>query len=163
MNTVPLVCRLRSRRSFKSGGQRIAFAGATQAKVCCKRTLYYCRSAEKHASGSPELKWPMVQDQTSFKASVSEPGPKQLVIKTASRARRGKNKQTPTKRLPDLPPVKEIRTETVAAPIAAARRAKFAERLHDAQRIEDLFEVNCCATTHHTAVVVAIQSSIHVC
>ena len=105
----------------------------------------------------------MLQDQTSFRASVSDPGPKQFVIKTASRGQRGKNKQNPTKRLPDLPPVKDVTAEPVAAPIAAARRAKFAERLHDAQRIEDLFEVICWAITSHAADVAVIKHSMPVC
>lgn len=83
-----------------------------------------------------------MQDQNLFRPPASQPGPKQVVIKSASRARKGKSKQSPPKQLPGPMPGDEPRQLPVAAPVAAARRAMFAERLHDAQRIEDLFEVS---------------------
>lgn len=90
----------------------------------------------------PGLIWPLVQDQSIFRPPASQPGPKQVTIKGASHRRKGKSKQSPSKQLPDPTPDDEARQQPVAAPVAAARHAMFAERLHDAQRIEDLFEVN---------------------
>ena len=96
-----------------------------------------------------------MQDQNLFRPPVSQPGPKQVIIKSANRGRRGKSKQSPSKNLPDPMPADEPRQEPVAPPISAAHRAMFAERLHDAQRIEDLFEVNlllvCLHAQHITA------------
>lgn len=88
------------------------------------------------------LIWLLVQDQSIFRPPASQPGHKQLTIKGASHRRKGKRKQSPSKQLPDPMPDDEPNQQPVAAPVAAARRAMFAERLHDAQRIEDLFEVN---------------------
>lgn len=97
------------------------------------------------------LIWPLVQDQSIFRPPASQPGHKQVTIKGASQRRKGKSKLSPSKQLPDPTPGDEPRQQPVAAPVAAARRAMFAERLHDAQRIEDLFEVNLtgifCACT----------------
>ena len=92
---------------------------------------------------SPGLTWPVIQDQNVFRPPASQPGPKQVIIKSASR-RKGKSKQSPLKQLPDPMPSDEPSNTQLplAAPVAAARRAMFAERLHDAQRIEDLFEVS---------------------
>ena len=88
------------------------------------------------------LTWPVVQDQNLFRPPASQPGPKQVTIKSSSRGRKGKSKQSPSKQMPDPMSGNEPRQLPVAAPVAAARRAMFAERLHDAQGIEDLFEVN---------------------
>lgn len=82
-----------------------------------------------------------------LRAYVSDPGTKKVVIKTAGRSRRGK-KQSSSERPPAHLPAQEHSSEPVAAPVAAARRAKFAERLHDAQRIEDLFEVSYKTALH---------------
>lgn len=89
-----------------------------------------------------------MQDQNVFRPPASQPGPKQVIIKGASRARKGKSKQSPSKKLLDPVPGDELRQQLVAAPVAAAHRAMFAERLHDAQRIEDLFEVNLTGVLH---------------
>lgn len=77
-----------------------------------------------------------------LRASVREPvSSKQVIIKSASRSRKGKGKQTPSKQLPDTLPAEEAGESQTAVPLTAAQRAKFAERLQDAQRIEDLFEL----------------------
>lgn len=99
-----------------------------------------------------------MQDHNVFTPPAGQPGPKQVIIKGANRARKGKSKQSPSKQLLDPVPGDELSQQPVAAPIAAAHRAMFAERLHDAQRIEDLFEVDLtgvlfhiCSTAHlHT-------------
>ena len=80
----------------------------------------------------------LVQDAYSFRAPVRNAGAKQVSINNNNRGRRGKNKQ-----LPDVLPIDEAPVDPVTAPTAAARFVKFAERLHDAQRIEDLFEASC--------------------
>lgn len=87
----------------------------------------------------------MLQDQNLLRPPVSQPGHKQVTIRSTSRARKGKSKQNPSKQLSEPMPADESRQEPVAAPIAAAHHAMFPERLHDAQRIEDLFEVNLVA------------------
>ena len=78
-----------------------------------------------------------------LRASIREPiNSKQVIIKSAGRSRRGKTKQGPSEELSDTLSADSERH--AAAPLSAAQRAKFAERLLDAQRVEDLFEV-CAA------------------
>ena len=72
------------------------------------------------------------------------------MIKSASRSRTGKGKQTPSKQLPDTLPAEETGENQTAVTLAAAQHAKFAERLQDAQRIEDLFEVSAVSILTHT-------------
>ncbi|KAL3159854.1 hypothetical protein ABBQ38_010255 [Trebouxia sp. C0009 RCD-2024] len=104
--------RLHLRHAYKPGAQSAAFTGASS-----------------------------TQDQNLLRPPVSQPGPKQVTIRSTSRARKGKSKQNPNKQLSEPMPADESRQEPVAAPIAAAHHAMFPERLHDAQRIEDLFEL----------------------
>ncbi len=72
------------------------------------------------------------------------------MIKSASRSRTGKGKQTPSKQLPDTLPAEETGENQTAVTLTAAQHAKFAERLQDAQRIEDLFEVSAVSILTHT-------------
>ncbi len=86
-----------------------------------------------------------------LRASVREPvNNKQVIIKSANRSRKGKGKQPPSKQLPDTLPAEESGENQTAATLTAAQRAKFAERLQDAQRIEDLLEVCAVSIFTHT-------------
>lgn len=106
-----------------------------------------------------------MQDQYLLRASVREPvNNKQVITKSASRSRKGKGKQTPSKQLPDTLPAEETGERQTAVPLTAAQRAKFAERLQDAQRIEDLFEVCVVSILTHTPVQAAdclFESAAH--
>ncbi|DBB02864.1 TPA: hypothetical protein ACH3X1_013470 [Trebouxia sp. C0004] len=105
--------RLRSRHACKTRGRCITFAGSSSTK-----------------------------DQYLLRASVREPvNNKQVIIQSASRSRKGNGKQTPSKQLLGTLPAEETGEKRTAVPLTAAQRAKFAERLQDAQRIEDLFEL----------------------
>ena len=106
-------------------------------------------SACKHCIHAKTLL--LVQEQYLLRASVREPvSSKQVIIKSASRSRKGKGKQTPSKQLPDTLPAEEAGESQTAVPLTAAQRAKFAERLQDAQRIEDLFEACAVSVLTHT-------------
>lgn len=105
-------------------------------KTCCSKSLL-CSALQAPLSIAPTVR---MQDKYLLRAYIREPiNSKQVIIKPAGRSRRGKTKQGPSKEMPDtLPADSEKHT---AAPLSAAQRAKFAERLLDAQRVEDLFEV----------------------
>lgn len=129
-------------------------APGMHAKLDHSASLLLCPAPQRYASRM-ECLWIVLTDHTSFcvsvlslqdqyllRASVRDPaGTKQVVIKSASRSRRGKGRQSPPKELPDTLPAEESTEGQEAAPLTAAQHAKFADRLQDAQRVEDLFEV----------------------
>ena len=85
----------------------------------------------------------VLQDHFILRASTNKRESSKFVVRKG--VRRGNDKGRPSQEVPKLPPPPPPpapKREPVAVKQADAQQAMFANQLHDAQRIEDLFEVS---------------------
>ena len=85
----------------------------------------------------------LLQDQQSQRASVNQiSSAKPLSIKPG---RKERNRQRNPAELPDAFSSDEGDRKEPAPRVSTEHSAEFAERLQDAQRVEDLFEAGACS------------------